>query len=59
MGIFPDYLEDKSIFDEKEFFDGNSFSFMSLLYFFMKNFMVAISTIALMFLQARSTSHSI
>ena len=49
MGIFPDYLEDKSIFDEKEFLMEIDLSFMSLLYFFMKNFMVAISTIALMF----------
>lgn len=59
MGIFPDYLEDKSIFDEKEFLMEIDLSFMILLYFFMKNFMVAISTIVLMFLQARSTSHLI
>ena len=49
MGIFPDYLEDKSIFDEKEFLMEIDLSFMILLYFFMKNFMVAISTIVLMF----------
>ena len=53
MAKFPDYLENKTIFDEKDFFDGNRFNF------YIKNITVAISTIAPMFLQARSTSHLI
>ena len=38
MGIFPDYLEDKSIFDEKEFFDGNRFKFYEFALFLYEEF---------------------
>ena len=38
MGIFPDYLEDKSIFDEKEFFDGNRFKFYDFALFLYEEF---------------------
>ncbi|WP_439849650.1 hypothetical protein [Staphylococcus pseudintermedius] len=33
MATFPDYLENKTIFDEKDFFDGNRFKFYEFALF--------------------------
>lgn len=33
MTIFPDFLENKTMFDEKDFFDGNKFKFYEFALF--------------------------
>ncbi|ELH8542984.1 DNA primase [Staphylococcus pseudintermedius] len=38
MGIFPDYLEDKTIFDEKDFFEGNRFKFYEFALFLFEEY---------------------
>ena len=56
MATFPDYLENKTIFDEKDFFDGNRFKFYEFALFYMKNITVAILITVLMYLQVRNMS---
>ena len=58
MGIFPDYLEDKSIFDEK-IFDGNRFKFYEFALFLYEEFHGCYIDNRPHVLQARSTNHSI
>ena len=38
MAIFPDFLEDKTIFNEKDFFDGNRFKFYEFALFLYEEY---------------------
>lgn len=38
MGLFPDYLEDKTKFDEKEYFEGNRFKFYEFALFLYEEY---------------------
>lgn len=56
MATFPDYLENKTIFDEKISLMGIDLNFMNSHYFYMKNITVAILITVLMYLQVRNMS---
>nr|WP_237449291.1 hypothetical protein [Staphylococcus haemolyticus] len=38
MATFPDYLENETIFDEKDFFDGNRFKFYEFALFLYEEY---------------------
>lgn len=56
MATFPDYLENKTIFDEKISLMGIDLNFMNSHYFYLKNITVAILITVLMYLQVRNMS---
>ncbi|SUL38224.1 putative DNA primase-phage associated [Staphylococcus aureus] len=57
MTIFPDFLENKTMFDEKDFFDGNKFKFYEFACFYMKNITVAILITVHMCSLVRNMNH--
>lgn len=57
MTIFPDFLENKTMFDEKDFFDGNKFKFYEFALFYMKNITVAILITVHMCSLVRNMNH--